>query len=318
MSNFTTENNLTIKSYNGLREQLKPSWRGILKPENKLIPLTVEKTNKLKNDIYQAESFLNNYGYTIHGSNIMDVGCYAGIQCYAAIELGAKSSKGIDIPEYFTLQTTGKNINNNNDVEEHSNLYTQKRKEASAAFSPETLSKVSFEDLSIHDLKEKEKYDIIFSWETLEHVIDNNKGFANIYNALVPGGVSLHTYNPFFSITGGHSLCTTNAPWGHARMTVNDFKKYTEENLPNDVPDDFIDISLNFFTQNLNRMTQRDLKQILVDNGFEILEFIPHVKYNMMQNIDNEIFYQIKQLYPTVTITDLISDYVTVLIKKPE
>ena len=47
MSNFITENNLTIKSYNGLREQLKPSWRGILKPENKLIPLTVEKTNKL-------------------------------------------------------------------------------------------------------------------------------------------------------------------------------------------------------------------------------------------------------------------------------
>ena len=38
----------------------------------------------------------------------------------------------------------------------------------------------------------------------------------------------------------------------------------------------------------------------------------------MIQNIDNEIFYQIKQLYPTVTITDLISDYVTVLIKKPE
>ena len=36
----------------------------------------------------------------------------------------------------------------------------------------------------------------------------------------------------------------------------------------------------------------------------------------MTQN--NEIFYQIKQLYPTVTITDLISDYVTVLIKKPE
>ena len=318
MSNFITENNLTIKSYDGLREQLKPSWRGILKPENKLIPLTVEKTNKLKNDIYQAESFLNNYGYTIHGSNIMDVGCYAGIQCYAAIELGAKSSKGIDIPEYFTLQTTGKNINNNNDIKEHSNLYTQKRKEASAAFSPEVLSKVSFEDLSIHDLKEKEKYDIIFSWETLEHVIDNNQGFANIYNALVPGGVSLHTYNPFFSITGGHSLCTTNAPWGHARMTINDFKKYTEENLPNDVPDDFIDVSLNFFTQNLNRMTQRDLKQILVDNGFEILEFIPHVKYNMMQNINNEIFYQIKQLYPTVTITDLISDYVTILIKKPE
>ena len=61
MSNFITENNLTIKSYDGLREQLKPSWRGILKPENKLIPLTVEKTNKLKNDIYQAESFFLSY-----------------------------------------------------------------------------------------------------------------------------------------------------------------------------------------------------------------------------------------------------------------
>jgi len=318
MSNFTTENNSIIESLDGLKEQLKPSWRGILKPENKLIPLTIEKTHNLKKDTYEAESLLNNYGYTIKDSNIMDIGCYAGIQCYAAAELGAKSAKGIDIPEYFTLQTTGKDINNNSDIEEHSNLYTQKRKEASTAFSPEILSKVSFEDLSVHDLKEKEKYDIIFSWETLEHIIDNEKGFKNIYDALVPGGISLHTYNPFFSITGGHSLCTTNAPWGHARMTVDDFEKYTKENLPQDVPDDFLEISLNFFTQNLNRMTQRDLKQILVNNGFSILEFIPHVNYNLLKNINNEIFYQIKQLYPTVQLVDLISGYVTILIKKPE
>ena len=318
MSNFTTENNSIIKSLDGLKEQLKPSWRGILKPENKLIPLTIEKTHILKKDTYEAESLLNNYGYTIKDSNIMDIGCYAGIQCYAAAELGAKSAKGIDIPEYFTLQTTGKNINNNDDIEEHSNLYTKKRKEASTAFSPEILSKVSFEDLSVHDLTEKEKYDIIFSWETLEHIIDNKKGFENIYNALVPGGVSLHTYNPFFSITGGHSLCTTNSPWGHARMTVNDFEKYTKENLPQDVPDDFLEISLNFFTQNLNRMTQYDLKQNLVDNGFTILEFIPHVNIQLLKNINNEIFYQIKQLYPTIAITDLICDYVTILIKKPE
>ena len=318
MSNFTTENNSIIKSLDGLKEQLKPSWRGILKPENKLIPLTIEKTHNLKKDTYEAESLLNNYGYTIKDSNIMDIGCYAGIQCYAAAELGAKSAKGIDIPEYFTLQTTGKNINNNDDIEEHSNLYTKKRKEASTAFSPEILSKVSFEDLSVHDLTEKEKYDIIFSWETLEHIIDNKKGFENIYNALVPGGVSLHTYNPFFSITGGHSLCTTNSLWGHARMTVNDFEKYTKENLPQDVPDDFLEISLNFFTQNLNRMTQYDLKQNLVDNGFTILEFIPHVNIQLLKNINNEIFYQIKQLYPTITITDLICDYVTILIKKPE
>ena len=65
-------------------------------------------------------------------------------------------------------------------------------------------------------------------------------------------------------------------------------------------------------------MTQRDLKQILINNGFTILEFIPHVNYNLLQNINNEIFYQIKQLYPTVTLTDLICDYVTILIKKPE
>jgi len=318
MSIFTTENNFRIESLNGLKEQIKPSWRGILKPENKLIPLTIEKTNKLKNDTYEAERLLNNYGYTIRESNVMDVGCYAGIQCYAAAELGAKSSKGIDIPEYFTLQTTGKNINKNEDIKEHSNLYAQKRKEASAAFSPEIVSKVSFEDLSIHDLNEKEKYDIIFSWETLEHIIDNDKGFKNIYNALVPGGLSLHAYNPFFSTTGGHSLCTTNAPWGHARMTINDFKKYIKENLPSDVPEDFVEISLNFFTKNLNRMTQYDLKSSLVDNGFSILEFIPHVKYNLLNNITNEIFYQIKQLYPTVQLIDLICDYVTILVKKPE
>ena len=315
---FTTENNSKIELVKGLREQIKPSWRKILEPELKLIPLTIEKTHKLKKDTHEAETLLNKYGYTIRDSHIMDIGCYAGIQCYASVELGAKSAKGIDIPEYFTNQTTGKSIDKKEDIKEHSNLYNIKRNEASKAFSPEITSKVSFEDLSIHDLNEKEKYDIIFSWETLEHVIDNKKGFENIYNALVPGGISLHTYNPFFSISGGHSLCTIDAFWGHTRMTNNDFENYMKEHLPDNVPSDFKDISLDFFTKNLNRMTQHDLKQILNETGFKTLEFIPRVEYNLLQHVSNDILYQIKQLYPTVQLIDLISGYVTILIKKPE
>lgn len=317
MNHFTTKNNSTISLYPGLKEQIKPSWRGILKPENKLVPLSIEKTNTLKKDVYNAESFINKYGYTIKDSVVMDIGCYAGIQCYGAAEIGAKFAKGIDIPEYFTIQTTGKSDESKNDIQEHSNLYHQKRLEAAQASPPEISNKVEFEDLSVHDLKENNVYDIIFSWETLEHIIDNNLGFKNIYNALKPGGISLHTYNPFFSLSGGHSLCTTDAPWGHARMTNEDFRNYIMTHPPKDVPNDYLDISYDFFVKNLNRMTQTDLKNILTSNNFEILEFIPHVNYNLLSNFDNEIFYQIKQLYPTAQMIDLICDYVTILIKKP-
>ena len=51
---------------------------------------------------------------------------------------------------------------------------------------------------------------------------------------------------------------------------------------------------------------------------FKTLEFIPRVEYNLLQYISNDILYQIKQLYPTVQLIDLISGYVTILIKKPE
>ncbi len=42
-------------------------------------------------------------------------------------------------------------------------------------------------------------FDIITSWETLEHIVDIDSALANIKRILRSGGIAIHQYNPFFS-----------------------------------------------------------------------------------------------------------------------
>ena len=64
-------------------------------------------------------------------------------------------------------------------------------------------------------------------------------------------------------------------------------------------------------------MTLADLKVYTESAGFEILELIPWHSKHDLGSIDQTVLNQIRDRYPNVTLNDLLSRSVWILLKKP-
>ena len=300
MKNFKLTNGYELPLVDGWREQVKPNWRKAYR-KFEYSPISPEKINNLKNDIYLANNFLSKYNISLKGKNIMDVGCYLGLQCFGALELGAQKAVGIDIPEYYINQST-------NEVDA-SKVLEQRRNQIRELHPNLDQSKLLFYDVSVFEMDFDNEFDIIFSWETFEHIMDPKGALEKIYKALKPGGIS-------FCISGGHSMCTLDYPFSHILLTNEDFKRYLGEFPPTNPPVKYSELSFNFFTKNLNRMTHKDLKTHIKNTGFEIIDFIPTPDLNVLKFIDYSLLKISQDLYPTLTLNDLLCSNVYFIIKK--
>jgi ubiquinone/menaquinone biosynthesis C-methylase UbiE len=150
------------------------------------------------------------------------------------------------------------------------------------------------------------EFDIIFSWETFEHIMNPKEALARIYKALKPGGIVFSQYNPFFCLSGGHSMCTLDFPFAHTLLTDEDFKRYVETIVPENAPPKYSELSYNFFTKNLNRMTQNDLTKYINDIGFELVNFMSMPDLSLLNVIDDSTLDSAKTIHPTLTLNDLL------------
>lgn len=308
MKSFKLSNGYELPIVEGWREQIKSNWRKAYK-NFEYSPIPAEKIHNLKYDINSATNFLSKYNISLQGKTIMDVGCYLGLQCFGAIELGAEKAVGIDIPEYYVNQSL-------NDTD--ASLVLKQRRDQIRNLHPNLdQSQISFYDTSVFKMEFEEEFDIIFSWETFEHIMDPKGALEKIYRALKPGGISFHQYNPFFCISGGHSMCTLDYPFSHILLTDEDFKQYTLENPPLNPPEKYSELSYNFFTKNLNRMTHKNLKDYINESGFKTLDFIAISDLNIMKFIDPSLLSASQTLYPTLTLNDLLCSNVYFIIQKP-
>ena len=128
---------------------------------------------------------------------------------------------------------------------------------------------------------------------------------------LKSGGYAFHEYNPFFSVDGGHSLCTLDFPWGHARLNDEDFEKYLDEFRPDEK-----EVSLSFYRNNLNRMTLAHLTDCMEKNGLRPLSVIPWYSEVDQASLTNDMLEQCKTVHPTVELVDLVAPIVWVLCEK--
>lgn len=308
MNHFNTSNNIALPIIDGFRDRLKPNWKSAFR-DFEYSEMSLEKANKLKHDINLASNLLNYHGINIEGKDILDVGCYLGVQCIGALEKGANSATGIDIPDYYVNQAVNQDVN-------ASEVLKSRRNHLLSLHPNVDSSKLFFEDLSVFEMEYENSFDIIFSWETFEHIIDPKEALRRIEKALKPGGISFNVYNPFFCITGGHSMCTLDYPFAHIILSDYDFKKYIQQNIPKEVPSNYVDLSYNFFTKNLNRMTQANLRDYIDQAKLELLEFISIPDFNILNSVDPIILSAAKELYPTLNLNDLLSSYVYFIVQK--
>lgn len=300
----------------GLRDRLKPKWRSMFQPptakDHHLSKATATKSlNDWRRRVSKMERFLSMHSVTLKGKAVVEIGAYGGATSFALARAGAARVTGTDIAAYYIRQTPGEVVSTESVTSKNVDL-TQQREAFRRAVSSEIASRVSFlEDDICSSSLETESADVIVSWEVLEHLMHPWRAFEQMFRILRPGGIAFHEYNPFFSQDGGHSLCTLDFPWGHARLSAQDFARYLREIRPSEE-----EVATSFYRENLNRMTTTELKQYVADAGFTLLSLLSWTEARHFDELTADTLADTKECYPSCDLTDLISPTVWVLLRK--
>lgn len=312
---FTDSNNKTFELHSQIRDLIKPGWRSMFKKStNKTLPSNEEvlkKLNKWNDKIIKVESFLNTYSLSLMDKDVVEIGAFDGSFSYALGKFGSAKVTGTDMAAYYISSTPDTKVTLN-EIDLKNEELRKIRDTYANAISITDASKVTFkEDDILSSGLENNSVDTIISWEVVEHLTDPFKAFSEMARILKPGGFAFHEYNPFFSIIGGHSLCTLDFFWGHARLNDSDFERYIDQFRENEK-----DVALNFFRNSLNRMSLADLKSVIEKVGLKPIKLLPLVNEEHVRYINNTVLSQVKALYPSVEVEDLISPFTWVVFQK--
>jgi len=312
MGDFKDSSGNTFELLAGLRTKIKPGWQNMLKTKKADITkdyLAAQKSNGLI-AINKIIPILNSLGKSFKDSTVLEIGCHSGATSYAIAERKASEVIGSEFSGYKIQSVKTGNEGEQDRLMEVNDNLKRIRTELASYFKHADKVKFIDDDICNSNLPQN-SFDIICSWDVLEHLHDPGQAFHAIYKLLKQDGITIHEYNPFFSLNGGHSLCTLDFLWGHIRLSDSDFSKYLDDVRPQEK-----EKALSFYRSGLNRMTLYDVKQHLHQSGLETISIIPFTKEQHLKMVDKEILDQSTNHYPDVTLLDLSSPRVIVIARK--
>ncbi len=295
----------------GLRSKIKPGWEHMLK-ERKLdtSPAHLAKIKQQGEiSVEKIMPLLKTMNISLPQSRILEIGCHAGANTYVFAQQGAQEVVGTEFSGYKAASVDEHYVEEQklNEINEE---LKRLRDQLSMAFSRKESVRFVDDDIC-HSRLEKNAFDLICSWDVLEHLHDPEKAFVNMASLLKKEGVMIHQYNSFFSLNGGHSLCTLDFLWGHVRLSEQDFIRYLEEIRPREK-----ERALSFYHQGVNRMTVKALERHCAKAGLEIVSLLPFTKEQHIRMLDHDIYRQSKSNYPNLTLLDLTAPRIMLVAKK--
>jgi len=300
--------------YGGFRDKLKPNWRSMLSNGNASSPdsnAIDSMVNEGRETAVSIKRLAEAFGIDIGGAIIVEIGCHAGSVSFALAELGAKEVIGTEFQEYKESAMPG-NVDLKRPLEAALSPLEKMRDLVARHFK--YPDKVEFKNDDIcNSYLPSDYFNLAVSNDVLEHLHDIDSAFKSVARILKPGGIACHDYNPFFSLNGGHSLCTLDFPWGHARLNEADFVRYLKEFRPNE-----LERAKAFYTKGLNRATIADVLEKSREAGLEILAIFRMVREQHLGLLNGEILMQSTRHFPNCTAEDLVCPRVVLVQKKPD
>ena len=298
----------------GLRDRLKPAWRTMCDPVAASLPPTDEvlggKARKAAKSATEMERLLGATSGVSVAGRILEIGCFDGAAAFELSKRPGASVVGSDLARYYMTQRPGRPADGALAEEQERLAELRERAREIAGVAPGRVSFVE-DDITASAL-EPGTFDLICSFEVLEHLLRPPDAFAMMATLLRPGGHVYGDYNPFFSAIGGHSLGTLDVPWGHARFAPDDLAKYLREIRPSEVEQ-----AQRFLDESLNRMTLADLQAAISGSGLELLAVIPWYERALVPRLTPEVLNDVRREYPTATLDDLLATFVAVIARKP-
>jgi len=149
-----------------------------------------------------------------------------------------------------------------------------------------------------------ENISVINSIAVLEHILDLPSAFKEMYRILKPGGIMIHSYDPYFHPAGGHGLGVLDMPWGHLQVNPDEYERYIKEFRPFE-----IDQAMNWYKNGVHKKyPKRLMMKLVLDSGFKIL-FWNTRKINKHQRsrIGNGLMRNVFKNYPEISFDDLLA-----------
>jgi 2-polyprenyl-3-methyl-5-hydroxy-6-metoxy-1,4-benzoquinol methylase len=298
--------------YHGFRSKIKPGWEYLVQSDFKSqLPtddnFVLRKINDSRIIFDKLIPSLEVFSFKLQNSNCLEIGCHSGALSFQLAENGAASVTATEFSGYKIQSVEGTQSKSFETVNDELKVLRTKVGEGF-----KNAAKVRFLDDDICNSRISiDEFDLICSWDVLEHVADPAGAIHHISRLLRKGGIAFHEYNPFFSLNGGHSLCTLDFPWGHCRLSADDFVTYLNQFRPKE-----IEPATQFFKDGLNRLTQNNLIELCRKENLEILSFLPFPKEQHFRMLNFEIVSQAQELYPGLEIIDLVSPRVVIILRK--
>ena len=290
--------------YQNLREIIKPGSSKVrcTKPILKDNAFYLRKLEEADLDLASIHPLIMAIGKKLEKAVVLEIGCDIGSFCCALAKHGAKQITGIDTSAYKSSSTNEEQHLIQTTLENERKLLLELSKATSVVFKEDDICMSSLPSNT---------FDVIFSFDVLEHLSDPKSAFFHIQRILNPGGIAIHRYNPFFSINGGHSACTLDFLWGHVRLNSEDFVKYLEQIRPQE-----LEYAKAFYFHGLNRMSLSDMKVFSDEAGLEVLGSLQFGKEQTMRMLNHNIWEECQANYKNICLEDLVSSKVVVIQKK--
>ena len=297
-----------------LRTRLKPGWRTMLDPAALArVPDEAAMRRRAAGSakvVATMQAVVESTTGRLPRGRIVEIGCYDGSATFELARVPGNVVVGTDLAHYYVVQSPGQPAETAIADRQAWLHELRERARSVAEFPPDAVTFLE-DDVTASALAPN-SCDCIVSFEVLEHVTDPAGALAAMTRLLRPGGLMYHDYNPFFSAIGGHSLCTLDFDWGHARLDDADFERYVREIRPDEA-----DQALRFYRQSLNRMTLRDVREHVAAADLELLALVPWNERSRAERLTPEILREVRAVYPGVELEDLTGTFVTLVARRP-
>jgi SAM-dependent methyltransferase len=178
---------------------------------------------------------------SFEGKSVLDYGCGGGHTCVVLAQRGARRVLGVDL-QGVSLATR-----------QLRNHY------------PELADRVEFRQIASADDIGDERFDIVLSKNSFEHVGDPRRYVADMTRLLAPGGVLAIGFGGLWkSPYGGHVQFMTKLPWSHLLFPEEVILRERKRFRPDEDPTCFEEIR-----GGLNRMTLGRFQAIMAETGLE-------------------------------------------------
>lgn len=297
-----------------LRDKLKPGWRTMFDPVAVAASPTDDAlragANKADKVVGEASRLVATIAGMPLAGRILEIGCYDGSAAFQLARGEGSHVVASDLARYYVVQRRGEPSDADVEAQQVALAELRERARAIAGVPPGRV--VFVEDDITTSALEPASLDAIVSFEVLEHVHRPAAAFASMARLLKPGGIGYHDYNPFFSLIGGHSLCTLDFAWGHARLGPADFERYLLEIRATEAGQ-----ALRFYRESLNRMTLADLRTVVAAAGLELLALISWSDRTLLPRLTHDVLTEVRRTYPTAGVEDLLATYAAVIVRRP-